>query len=477
MRIIPYPFKRAETIHVDHLKDLARHVKKAAQLHDQIEDIYAYLLDKGGNILTQDQIRKGIEDNYTEMETFERVNYGVKHMEFFEFLTKLNKLTAFATFCDHPEHFSTLLVMALFRITLNNMAAASGQGQGGAGTSVNDIDISGVEEFMDSINDGDMQDLVQDIETFNGAFSTLTEIMELLDDGTKPKGLPGTAHTAIQHKRYWTDRIVHFVNNFDLEKTSIYQCARNLDSFVDAVAKTKTYSNDRSPEDVQNIDVSVGKDLQNAAPIELCQEDDVLFKRMAQGELQQRVYQNPRDKKQCFYILEDCSGSMSGQPHNMATAISVSICRKAIKDDERVFFRLFDHQPHARFDGITTGLIKKLEAELLTAPFSGGGTSIANAVHAAVKDIEDFRKDPASDIGKADILLLSDGDDSYDPTPIRDKLTKLGIKLHVIIITTHYQGYEQSKDYLKNSADSLVYASADEHGALAVMEDVLTPKP
>ncbi len=472
MRITPYKFRRAETLHVDHLKDLARDVKKSGQLHDQIEDIYGYLMDKGANILTPDEIRKGIETKYTEMGEFDRVNYGVKHLEFFEFLTKLNKLQSFATFCDHPEHFSTLLVMALFRITLNNMSQATGQAQG----SVDNLSIDDAESFMEGIEESDLNGLVQEIETFNDAFSTLSEIMELLDDGQKPKGKPGDAHLSIQHKKYWTDRIVHFVNNFNLEKTEIYKVARNLDEFVENVAKTKTYTNDKSPEDVQNIDVAIGKDIQNAAPIELCQDDDVLYKRMAQGELQERVYQNPRDKKQCFYILEDCSGSMSGQPHNMATAISVSICRKAIKDDERVFFRLFDHQPHARFDGITVGLIKKLEAELLTAPFSGGGTSIENAVNAAVKDIEEFRNDPTSDIGKADILLLSDGDDSYDPSPIREKLIKLGIKLHVVVIASHYNGHSADRDYLKNSADSLVYASADANGALSVMEDVLTPK-
>jgi len=161
---------------------------------------------------------------------------------------------------------------------------------------------------------------------------------------------------------------------------------------------------------------------------------------------------------------------MMGKRHNMAVAVLISLCRKSIKDGDKLFIRLFDESPHKRMDVTTAGLAKRTEYSLLTSSFSGGGTSITNALRKATDEIEQFKNDPNSDIGKCEILLITDGEDyGIDVDHYKGRFKKNQIDLHTVLVA---EGTDAGHDSLKALSVTFNNASVDGKGALSVVKNV-----
>ena len=99
---------------------------------------------------------------------------------------------------------------------------------------------------------------------------------------------------------------------------------------------------------------------------------------------------------------------MHGGASLYASATALAFVRQAVKKEATYFLRFFDYG--------TSKLIRvendkeALEAEklLLKHPYSGGGTSINNAIAVAINDI---KKEPKK-FEKVELMLISDGEDS-----------------------------------------------------------------
>ena len=482
MRIVEHILTSAQTIHANRLKDIIRGVKNSNKFYEQIEDIYSFFITRGQSVLSKESIRKGIIAEYKASTVgYDIINSQIKHLEFSEFMIRFSNLKAFKLLVDEPEESSEMLVKAMFAVgkiaTANQLAKKNNNGaiplEYGENLSA-DIDEEGFEKFCEdaknSLSSADasmMEDAMADMSDLGMAIPFLNDIFDLVDEDVA--GTPGTSNGTIQDSSIWKDRITYFVNKFTLNKSAIYDLARNLETTLDhADFKTKEYENSPNPQNMENIDIEQGKDLQRATPLELIQDDDILFGKIAKSELQQKAYQNPKGKSQCMYVLCDSSGSMHGRRHNMAVATIISLCRKSIKDGDKFFVRLFDNHTHPRTDVTTGGLAKKMEYELLTKSFSGGGTNISNAIKTAVDDILKFKKDPDSDIGKSEILLITDAEDNFsDFTEIGKTMKDNSILLHSVVI-----GNNKSTKALEDISDTFNNASVDAKGAMSIVKKV-----
>lgn len=176
--------------------------------------------------------------------------------------------------------------------------------------------------------------------------------------------------------------------------------------------------------------------------------DDTLFdQKLIKKELLVREYQSRRLKRQALYLLVDVSGSMNGRKNIYACAVALALVRQAVSEGSIYFLRFFDHEPHPLIKIKTQKDAKKMADMLLGQPFSGGGTSIQNAIEQAVEDIS---KDQEG-FEKAEIMVITDGEDTLHMT--KESLDK--IKLHSTLV------YGKNND-LKELSDSYIELGKDD---------------
>lgn len=173
-------------------------------------------------------------------------------------------------------------------------------------------------------------------------------------------------------------------------------------------------------------------------PSELALPDTIRKHRLATRQAKVMQGYTLKEEQKVLVVLEDVSPSMSeGQMKDgnlrsvWAKGVILNLARQAIKGKSWFYYRPFSSGV-GRVRKITTREEAKNFLEyLFRNSSSGSGTDISAALRAAAKDI----KEGAGDITKADILLVSDGEDSGLMSPRQIK-NMLGDKtqLHVIII-------------------------------------------
>lgn len=146
---------------------------------------------------------------------------------------------------------------------------------------------------------------------------------------------------------------------------------------------------------------------------------------------QSRIYERVRDvaKKQCIYMLVDCSGSMGGYKTYMAGGCIMRALKGVIDEDAEVYIRLFDTALHREHEVKTPEQAKEAIRLLLRGNFSGGGTKITPCVIDAVKRINELMA--TNKLARPELVLVTDGDDDLRDFTA-DKLA--GIKLHAIVV-------------------------------------------
>jgi len=234
-----------------------------------------------------------------------------------------------------------------------------------------------------------------------------------------------------------------------MEKVANNLTDRELDIFYLARRKEaiEKYRRDEVLEDVQFPDNEMTiKNIQNTEellkilPAQYAQDDDIFFQKLLKKELLIRQYQSRRLKKQALYLLIDVSGSMSnsGKQDVYASAVGVALVRQAVDEGSIYFLRFFDYSPHKLHRITTKKEALKMVDTLLRKPYSGGGTSIQNAIKKAVEDIT---ADPVK-FEKAEIMVITDGQDQVNlyKNDLKD------IKLHSTIIMGENPGLESISD-------------------------------
>ena len=148
------------------------------------------------------------------------------------------------------------------------------------------------------------------------------------------------------------------------------------------------------------------------------------------GQLPVRERVTREERKQLLYVICDCSGSMgSGQRLMKAGGIIMNRLKAVIDGDAELWFRWFDTGLKKRHEARSPDQAKSLIREIGKGNYSGGGTSIAECVRAAVKDIEEIMKEDGH--WRPELVVITDGDD--DVSSLR--LAELnGVRLHAFIV-------------------------------------------
>lgn len=206
----------------------------------------------------------------------------------------------------------------------------------------------------------------------------------------------------------------------------------------DEVISSVPYPDDEMT--IKNIEDS--NELLRVLPTEFIHDDDVFMQKFVKKELQIKDYQARRLKRQVLYLLIDVSGSMRGSRNVYASGVALAFVRQALTEGSTYFLRFFDHGIKQLHTVTNEKEAEKMMDILIRQPYSGGGTSITNAIRTAVKDIT---SDPEG-FEKAEIMLITDGEDSVNLS--KNDLKK--IRLHSTVVEGHNKDLEElSNSYVE----------------------------
>lgn len=204
------------------------------------------------------------------------------------------------------------------------------------------------------------------------------------------------------------------------------------------------------------VDVTLGDDLERILPSEgMKLMDDVyeldFMRRFHEHALLQYELQGSEEAGYGpLIVCRDESGSMTGQRNVWAAAISlalVAIARKERRDAAVIAYSSAGEQATWVFKhGEPFDPERIVE---MASHFFNGGTDATPALKEAVRLTETDTK-----YTKADVVLISDGEDSYqaDDTRLRDELTARGVRLHGVMIA------DTPSRYLREMCSTLVSA-------------------
>lgn len=232
----------------------------------------------------------------------------------------------------------------------------------------------------------------------------------------------------------------------------IFKIARVLDASMSKGKEdeedTPQHADDRRIRRMETV-----SEITRATPTALAAPNALLAYRMATKQVQVRQNMKLADKKQLFYVLVDSSASMASQiganaqgmmmRGNIASALALSVVKKAYEEGSMVFFRFFAGAPDLLHQGKTRADLLDVSRKIGLGDYNGGGTCIKSALNRAFEDIQQAR----DSISKAEVLLITDACDSIDEQATA--LAKKGTKLHVLAIEASGGG----RDTLKKVAD------------------------
>jgi uncharacterized protein with von Willebrand factor type A (vWA) domain len=193
------------------------------------------------------------------------------------------------------------------------------------------------------------------------------------------------------------------------------------------------------------------KNVERALVRELALPDEVFYAKLVGSGLLAR--EKLSVKEGAIYVLLDKSGSMEGEKTVWARSVALALLALARRKHARFFLRFFDTQV---YDLITDEEPRRLVGMLLRVG-SNGGTSIDNAIRAALEDLS----------GLADftntVIIITDGEDKITVKP--EELRRIGARLVSVMI----QGDNEA---LRRLSDQFLKAQPSESGALRLIEVV-----
>lgn len=144
---------------------------------------------------------------------------------------------------------------------------------------------------------------------------------------------------------------------------------------------------------------------------ELALPDDRFYSKYATKELQTLQHYRLKDKRKTFQMLIDVSGSMEGSREIYAVASAISLLQNSIKGNNICHINFFDGRVHTKtITAEDKEGLKRAIKELSDVPFSGGGTSIDEAIKYA------------NEKGMEETILITDGQCSVYEKPENTKM-------------------------------------------------------
>ncbi|CAB4155133.1 hypothetical protein UFOVP650_84 [uncultured Caudovirales phage] len=191
----------------------------------------------------------------------------------------------------------------------------------------------------------------------------------------------------------------------------------------------------------QIVDVTVGAEISRLLPTELLKLADVttevlLFKRLQEHQaMQYEMEGREACDKGPMGILVDASGSMHGRRYEWAMGVTLALVEQAMKDRRPFFFFSFDSSPNKAVVVRKPGqLTLPMLEEMLLGSFTNGGTSILRALLKAGEMVGEL----SGDWSRADLVLVSDGEDGDFSKQVTHLKEKLGVHTYGVAIDNSF---------------------------------------
>lgn len=215
----------------------------------------------------------------------------------------------------------------------------------------------------------------------------------------------------------------------DRSLKTILEISRTLDKLTKMkVRKSKTVTPDPAGQDIRTRPIKDMSEISKVNSLAMYKKNKSYFLyQAATGQLPVRERVNKQEKKQCLFILCDCSGSMNGHRHNLAAGIVMNRIKAVIDGTAEVSLALFDQGIVSEVRTARTPAEgKELNSWFQSRNFSGGSTDIAKAIGQAVEHIkEEMTANPG--LWKPELVVLTDEDESSLNATLQ---TLKGTKLH-----------------------------------------------
>ncbi len=155
--------------------------------------------------------------------------------------------------------------------------------------------------------------------------------------------------------------------------------------------------------------------------------DEILGMKIMKKELLVTQYRKRQDKRQLVYVLADISYSMAGETReHFMKAVLLSIGRKTLEDEGRLFFRFFNDGYSAIFELSDRGRWTAFVDTVLSIEMDGG-TDVHQALYKGGQDIEEQKEID----DKTELVLITDGTEWVEPTEIKERVKA---KRHCILL-------------------------------------------
>jgi len=240
----------------------------------------------------------------------------------------------------------------------------------------------------------------------------------------------------------------------------MFNLARTFDEYIDKREKGLLKESQAPDETVTPEQISSVAEAVRATPSDLALPDLLRTYNMATTQMTKIEHQQPESKKQLHYILLDASGSMNGSvsPNkyafvskgDVAGALSLASIKKALEEKSKMYFRFFAGDVDILHSAETVEDFTHLSRVIALCNYNGGSTRIGVALETAFDDIQKGSKD----ISKAEVLLLSDGQDQVDADHLRKQMAST--KLNTLEILSGSGRGGSARDSLKRLSKTYV---------------------
>ena len=174
-------------------------------------------------------------------------------------------------------------------------------------------------------------------------------------------------------------------------------------------------------------------DITSIVPTQHGLPEEVFKAKLEKKELVKVQHRRPEKKRKIVYLLIDSSGSMKGflshdgRPtkrtiftrNALSSVFASAMIRKVEEDDGYAFVRFFGGCTTQCFIGRDKASFALLRRQVASNNYNGGGTDICHSVSVATQDIA---KAAFPDVSKSEILLITDCQDSFDASKLKEAL-------------------------------------------------------
>lgn len=238
-----------------------------------------------------------------------------------------------------------------------------------------------------------------------------------------PSSGTGTLHTASYKKGNGFLATAQDISKLSAAQLALFEVGRRLNHLLSTERKGhyKPVPTVGQRIDVETIE-SVGE-ASKATANEHAAVDDVFYGRVAGHSLQKNQHHDPETAKHALHILLDVSCSMRSNFGSfnfypgmvlskaaLAALLAIAVSRRVESEQGHMMMRTFDNGPGPLIKASVATQFDHLRNVVSVCGFNGGGTSIVAALDAGIRDIKALGK--TSPLGKCELLLITDGEDS-----------------------------------------------------------------